>query len=432
MSWRDYLQQASFRGVPFGVIDIGVEVGRKNALHDYPFNDQPWSEDFGLRTRTFTVRGFVVQSAANDFDYRAERDALVDALETKDSGTLVHPTYGEIEVALRRPATTREKFGQQEGTVEFVMSFVRVGLPAQPSSSTTTTGAAQSGISALLQRLMDAYTNGANYAASFLTEGALADILHMIHVTRSFVSGVGGTASVAITEAMAILDGLSDGMFDSLYLPDRGAQAIADVFTAFDALVTGGGGAEVIDASLGMLTFGISDMPTVLGPTTATSYEIRQANRAALVDLTRGCALAHGVKAAVNVDFLNRDEVESKVTVLNEAIDRALESAAGDDPSESAIVAASSTGETYNDEIYVELTSLRNVLMKMFRSRLSTTVRTKTYIVPAGLPTSTLSLAWRVYADAERSSEILKRNKSVIKHPGFLPGGAEIELVLDV
>ena len=431
MSWRDYLQPASFRGAPFGVIDIAESSGRKNALHDYPFNDEPWMEDFGVATRNFNVRGFVVQNAGNDHDYRAERDALVEALTTEGSGTLVHPTLGEIEVALRRNYTTRERFGRQEGVVEFTMSFVRVGLPAQPSTTESTTGEATSAIRDLIDDLMDAYTDAANYAASFLTEGALSDILQMILVTRSFVSGVGGTATAGMDEAFSRLDDLTAGMEDAVYTIDQGAQQIADVFNVFDDLVTGGGGSEVVDAALNMMDFGITDLETIPGPSTATSYDIRQGNRAALIDLTRGCALAHGIQAAVDVDFLRRDEVESTVDALNLALDNAMASAAGDDPDEDAIVASTSTGATYNDEIFEDLTALRPVLMNVLRDKSATATRGKSILIPPGLPTSTLTLAWKVYADAERGDEILNRNRAKIKHPGFLPPGETIEVILD-
>ncbi|WP_374707575.1 DNA circularization N-terminal domain-containing protein, partial [uncultured Deefgea sp.] len=39
MAWREQLQPASFRGVPFYVYTSSGEVGRRNVVHEYPLRD---------------------------------------------------------------------------------------------------------------------------------------------------------------------------------------------------------------------------------------------------------------------------------------------------------------------------------------------------------------------------------------------------------
>jgi len=42
--------------------------------------------------------------------------------------------------------------------------------------------------------------------------------------------------------------------------------------------------------------------------------------------------------------------------------------------------------------------------------------------------TPTLVLSYQIYGDALRESDITARNK--IKHPGFIPGGSSVEVVI--
>ena len=53
MPWRDNLLSASFRGIPFKVLDTTTQVGRRNVLHQFPFKDVPYVEDLGKNWNRF-------------------------------------------------------------------------------------------------------------------------------------------------------------------------------------------------------------------------------------------------------------------------------------------------------------------------------------------------------------------------------------------
>ncbi len=42
MTWKDRLQDASFRGVPFKVEEESAGTGRRVETHEYPNRDKPW------------------------------------------------------------------------------------------------------------------------------------------------------------------------------------------------------------------------------------------------------------------------------------------------------------------------------------------------------------------------------------------------------
>src|SRR5436305_959267 len=62
--WIDSLQQASFRGIPFGVLSGAGRFGRRLALHEYPNRDKPWPEDMGRATRRIALTGFLISDSA--------------------------------------------------------------------------------------------------------------------------------------------------------------------------------------------------------------------------------------------------------------------------------------------------------------------------------------------------------------------------------
>lgn len=97
------LQTASWRGVPFAVTGSTVKVGRRVALHEYPYRDEVWVEDMGRAGRRISLSGFLLQDAAyGGGDVLAQRAALIAACETQENGTgeLVHPSLGRITASL--------------------------------------------------------------------------------------------------------------------------------------------------------------------------------------------------------------------------------------------------------------------------------------------------------------------------------------------
>ena len=95
MTWKDRLQDASFRGVPFKVEEESAGTGRRVETHEYPNRDKPYTEDLGKVTFRPSITAYVVGDDCFD-----QRDRLIDALNKPGPGTLVHPTYGELKVCV--------------------------------------------------------------------------------------------------------------------------------------------------------------------------------------------------------------------------------------------------------------------------------------------------------------------------------------------
>ena len=128
MTWKDRLQDASFRGVPFKVEEESAGTGRRVETHEYPNRDKPYTEDLGKITFRPSITAYVVGDDCFD-----QRDRLIDALNKPGPGTLVHPTYGELKVCV--DGEVRVSTSKSEGRiVRFDLKFVEAGELSYPTS----------------------------------------------------------------------------------------------------------------------------------------------------------------------------------------------------------------------------------------------------------------------------------------------------------
>ncbi|QNK65764.1 DNA circularization N-terminal domain-containing protein [Variovorax sp. PAMC26660] len=183
--WRNRLQPASFGGVPFGVFGGQIRVGRRNAVHEYPFKDQVWVEDMGRAARRITLRGFLVENARyGGGDVIAQRERLIAACEAPGKKTLVHPTLGALNVALIDSAMDER---WDNGRVfEISLSFIEEGERSFPSVLSDTRAEVKS-----LADLADAAVGG-DFASS--VSGALAQGASVVGQAVSTASTWANTA----------------------------------------------------------------------------------------------------------------------------------------------------------------------------------------------------------------------------------------------
>ena len=123
------IRPASYKGVPFGVLDASDSRGRNTVTHAFPLRDKVFVEDLGRAQRTIQLTAFVVGEG-----YALRRDALIAALESPGPGTLVHPWLGTFEVSLSGPVSV-EHSAESGGYCSFQLSFVEDWAPESPGVS---------------------------------------------------------------------------------------------------------------------------------------------------------------------------------------------------------------------------------------------------------------------------------------------------------
>lgn len=184
--WWAQLQPGSWRGVPF-VLDVGeTHAGRRVAIHEYPYRDVAWVEDLGMLPRRFLVQAYLTGD-----DVYAQRDALVEACEAPGPGTLVHPTFGAVEVVLLDFAVQDRR--ERGRYIEAQLQFMLAGDVAFPSASVASGAWVQNAGTALLD-------------ASRLDLGLAIDSLPLVPSTATNVSGFTNRSTLAVNDATRSLN----------------------------------------------------------------------------------------------------------------------------------------------------------------------------------------------------------------------------------
>lgn len=405
MTWREDLQPASFRGVPFEVENDTGKFGRRVEVHEYPQRDKPFAEDLGRATREFTVSAFVIGD-----DYLQRRDALLEAIEAGGPGTLVHPYYGRLEVNVTDVSVTHSR--SNGGMCEFSLAFVESGelsFPAAQDSLGAQTLLEADGLDAVASLdFVDEFS--LDGMPSFVTADAFDTISGCLDVVGDYLDGFSyllanplGALSDVLSETLSgVLGDLLDvplglatavlGMYDRV-------GSVLRVPSGLEAVVGGGGvygrnrNAVVALTQMSIALGARVVVPSSTAPATAQA----QRNAAALVVLFQRAALiqAAGMTAAMPMPVYDDAVlVRSSVTV---ALDEA--------------------SATASDPVYVAMQTLRAKVHADVTSRLVGSARLLTITPPEVLPA--LAIAYDRYENPERELELIERNR--LRHPGFVP-----------
>jgi len=413
VTWKQRLLQGTFRGVAFYIESSGGEIGRRVAVHEYPLRDKPYAEDLGRKARRFTLEMFVLGP-----DYMDARDALIGAIETAGPGPLVHPYLGEMTV------TAVEARGPQESTREggmarFSVTFVESGEATFPASSTDTAAVAleaadEAQASALEEFAEDFDVTGPEFIAAQAAE-LLQTAAERIDAIREGLPAI-PEAATALASRIRTFTGSVEALV-------REPLALAgEIYGLVSGVLSSIGRVERAFAAYRMVGSILDNQPSVFGTTPSRSQQA--ANQAAVADLIEraavieACRLSAGMvlrgtgatsAAAVSTNwaYASREAVTALRNELADRLDRLM--------------------ETADDAIYETLADLRAAVVTDLTVRGADLARTARYTPPLTRPA--LAVAYHLYGHASRDLEIVARNN--VRHPGFVPGGIELEVLTD-
>ncbi len=393
MSWRDLLQPASFRGVPFKVESADGSGGRRAETHEYPMRDTPWTEDLGRKARIGSLNAYVLGA-----DYMAARDALIAALEAAGAGTLVHRYWGELQVVITDYRIS-ESSGEG-GIARFSISFAEAGSQTFPAARTDTAEALASQVDKIRAAAQKTYadTHLVDGLPGWVADSAIGDFERALGAIDALTTQLTPDLSL-LAEIQLDAGRVADTVSDLIRVPVDAASAIGDRIRALAQIPS-----RPVNAFAALSTlFGHDSAPAA----TATTPSNRQAeaNRVATAALVRQLAVAEAAGLLQSADF-------DSATAAAEARDTVL--AAIDGEAEA----------TTDDALFRELSALAAASTRAVAARSDSLARIGTVSFPATLPA--LVVAHRVYGDATRADEIVSRNQ--VRHPGFVPGGVSLEV----
>jgi prophage DNA circulation protein len=400
-TWRDELQPASFRGVPFWVDTDTTPVGRRTQVHEYPQRNKPMVEDLGEITRIIQQAGFVIGD-----DCFFQRDNLLHALNTPGEGILIHPWFGRMTVTATDCAVSHAR--PDGGMVVFDLTFVEAGEKGYPAGVPNTARQLEVENESLLDSIIARYksamalVNKAKMSITALQNG-LAGVQMAIQREISQVTGLVSSVASLADMVMNFPDNLSSMLsaqfssmsadFDRFSSSKREASSQCESAQAIAVLPPAAGGVATVAAVQAtrdlvrevLIVYAVrvvSAMPVVLPPAVLPAVP---------------------TVAQQAASPIQRAEVPTadEVLALRDALVAVLW--------EAALVAPF--------EHFERLQSVRKLVKEHLTAVARASVLMVTVTPKQSLPA--LVLAYQQFGDATRADEIVTRNS--VAHPGFLP-----------
>lgn len=408
MARRD-LRPGSFRGVPFLVaFEAEDETGRRAEIHRYPQRDDAYVEDLGRKTEPFTIEAMVLGD-----DYLARANELHRACGDAGPGDLVHPWLGTRRVFC---LTAKRKFSSREGgSARFSLTFVDAGDNRYPTSvADTRIGTRTAADSARIP--IEGDFSGAwsvDRSSSFVGLSA-SDLVRKLSDALSGASmlprlGFTGPSLPGYNLSLSSLSGNASSLIST---PATLSSQIFSLIRSFGGLFASPRSAARGYQSLASWSSSLSPVPAI-----GTATRLRQAdNQAALVALVSRAALVEEARQSADIEFEHYDEAVSWRRDLSDRLDTEM------------LVAA----DAGDDASYRALENVRVAAARDIGARGADLSRLATFVPATTRPS--LAVAWQIYGDdptvvEQRAADLARRNRVV--HPGFVPGGRELQVLTD-
>jgi prophage DNA circulation protein len=399
MSWTERLRPGRFRNAVFHVEVAEEAGGRRDALHEFPQRDESLVEDLGLGPQDFTLDVFVLGE-----DYMTARDALIAACSVGGPGELVHPYRGALTVWCRG-YRVRES-SDDGGLATFSIGFTRAPQ-ATPADGSASPGAeAEAAAVAAQQAALDGLTRDFTTAGlpGHLAEASADRLTILADRLEPALARLGGLRDRAAAAALQVAELRGRALDLVRSVPDMG-RAVSGLIvqvrllastprTAFRELLA------LIGLNTGARTPG--DTPVRLA-------EGRNAD--SLERLVTLAAAAEASRAVRQIDFASYEDAAGARTELAEALD----------------AQAVRLADAGDDEGHAVLTALRLATVRALVARGATLARVFVHVPAATEPV--LVIAQRLYGDATRAEEIVRRND--LRRPDFVMGGEPLEVLTD-
>jgi len=391
---RKELRQASFRGIGFDISSAEDSYGRRSVTHTYPQFDTPYTEDMGKAPNTFNFEAFLVGD-----DYLSRARKLIEACNKAGAGLLVHPWLGSQQVVCMecRPRWNLQGLGE----CRIQLAFQEEGKALYPDETQNyaeiTKEIAQSALETFLARFKELYSV---LGASWLPK-QMTNLFNQAMGMVNEVAQVAGIGSSSLSELLAQIEDATNAASEIIEDGNQVSDIIDDVINSLPDTINDP--ATALSSMLTLTEF------TASGPSLANNTTWQQ-TQSAFTQLVNRLALVHGITTAVDADYGSKDEALSVRDELVESLDRAM-------------TQASDSGET---ESFEALRELNRQVVDTFQEKAGC-LPGLVQLPTANNPAPALVLAYDLYQDLNRETELLTRNPGII-NPSFPPGGETLEV----
>jgi len=395
--WKERLRVASWRGIEFFIDDHDFETGLNTVTHEFPDREKPFTEDFDRKSRTFNVNGHILGD-----NYFQKRDELIAACEQRGAGVLVHPYLGERTV---KCSSFRVKEDTTEGRIASIsFQFVESGEVSFPRAADDKAEILKDQTSRAGDGAVQEFQDNFSVAGlpGEMVESAINEVNEAADRFDEATQGV-QTASDEIADLAFNLRNLKADINDLVNQPEDLANRLRG---SINLLTESGLSSKDGFRAAGTL-FNFGESPTFQKVDINTPSRNQQnQNTDAIKNLVRQLAISEGANQAVNAQFESVEEAVEERQRIKSVIDEQL-------------------GITQNDDLFQ---ALRDV-----NATITDAVPDKDADIPNIVEFDLLEtqpaivLVHDLFESAELEQDLIDRNG--VRHPGFVLGGQQIEVL---
>lgn len=408
-TWRDKLQPASFRGVPFKVEGGDGEFGRRAFSVEYPYRDDPFVDDMGRRMRRINIEAILIDTGTGP-DLFAQRNALIDALEKAGAATLIHPRLGAMRV---QAEVGRWSFKAASNVERFSIPFIEAGANSQPQVSVDTLDRVRDTADAANNAQKSYFEKALQFQkqADFVVQAARTEINRGLSGVRDLARR-GRAISDSISGFVLTVDSAINDVTNLVLTPRLIAAQVSTLVGQFLNLDS-----RVSNVLTGYRAIGAlwGDVDPV--PATTPSRITQRNNQTAIAQLFTNAATITAAQLIA--------QQASAIGVTSNALspfDSADQATAVRDELVAALDAIALTADT---ELYNAVVELQSTLVAHIAAHGNALPRVSRVSYRDAMPM--LVIAHRLDGTIDREADLIARNR--IKHPLFVPAGRELEVL---
>jgi prophage DNA circulation protein len=437
MAWQDRLVPASFRGIPFKIESHDFQGGRRSISHEPLERDQNFTEDLGGKSSKFFITGFLLGD-----DYFFLRDALIDAMERPEAGTLFHPYLGLKEV---QPGGFSLRETIEEGricrfdlefteagdpsavfeTIDRITSFINAGVAAVAQiNNAVNVAVAIAGLPAFAFNSAEALVNnfGSNLLNSLSAVKTNLDRLATVTFQVNFLDTVASTllsgGTVQTGEKFGDLGEVTgvEGLAEMTNAILNGAvEAVEDDAEAEDDAIDDSSGRDSKTSFINAIIDSADEQQAEndeIPTETATRKQEKLNNDSLNAAIKRQAIVALATRAA-DRSFQSEAQAIAERERINALITEQTELVLEDRNGEDVFV---------EDEFFQSFKDLLAATSAIVPDPTRVLGQVKTINVPTDVPA--LVVSYNQYGNVDREKDIIDRN--VIKNPCFVSGDLEV------
>jgi len=395
MGWKDNLRPASFRGISFFVDTSTITTGRRVAVHEFPDRDNPFPEDLGKVSRSFTVEAHILGD-----DYFEIKTSLISAFEQKGTGELVHPYFGTLKVQ-SGAFTVNEDSGQ--GRIAAVsMQFYEAGSSAFPSNIEDKKSIVEKRSASTIEAAKNEFDS--KFSIAGLPGYAVQTSRDQIaSLTETFTSSTSGLVTVSESAS-------------KLAFGNRNLIAETDTLLQSPSVLS-----SRIVSSFGLLEDSIPDFKSkaksisnfsafglsgeVISGDTPTRIKQKE-NQETFNNFIKQVSIAKNAEYSANTEFNSLSEANEKREEISALIEEQKEL-------------------TSSDDIFQEMQALNAIIVKTIPDIDNELPNIET-VVPRRT-TNSLLVTYDLFENLESEQDLINRNG--IKNPAFIEQGVSLEVI---